>query len=63
MQKTTIQIQKITQEKLKRIGTMNDTYDTLISRLVEEHELLKRMDFFVEAQHEVARKGRFVELD
>lgn len=63
MQKTTIQIEKMTQEKLKRVGTMNDTYDSVINKLIEEHERLKKRDLLVETQHEIAKKGKFVELD
>lgn len=42
---------------------MNDTYDSLINRLIEEHELLRKRDFLVETQHAIAKKGKFVELD
>ena len=63
METTTIQLTKSTQEKLKSVGTMADTYDTLIRRLIEEHERMKRIDILVETQHEIAKKGRFVELD
>ena len=63
METTTIQLTKSTQEKLKSVGTMADTYDTLIRRLIEEHEKMKRIDILVETQHEIAKKGRFVELD
>ena len=63
METTTIQLTKSTQEKLKSVGTMADTYDTLISRLIEEHERMRRINILVETQHEIAKKGRFVELD
>ena len=63
METTTIQLTKSTQEKLKSVGTMADTYDSLIRRLIEEHERMKRIDTLVETQHEIAKKGRFVELD
>lgn len=63
MQTTTIQIMKSTQQKLKEVGTMADTYDILIRRLIEEHEKMKRIDILVETQHKIAAKGRFVELD
>lgn len=63
METTTIQLTKSTQEKLKSVGTMADTYDTLIRRLIEEHERMKRIDILVETQHEIAKKGKFVELD
>ena len=63
MQKTTIQLEKSTQQRLKTLGTMNDTYDSLINKLIEEHELLKRRDHLVETQHTIAKKGTFMELD
>lgn len=63
MQKTTIQIEKSTQEKLKNVGNMNDTYDSVINRLIEEHKQLKKIDFLVETQHKIAKEGKFVELD
>lgn len=63
MQQTTIQITKQTQERLKNVGLMKDTYDSLINRLIWEHEILMKIDFFVETQHEIAKTGKFVELD
>ena len=63
MEKTTIQIDKSTVEKLRHVGTMNDTYNTLILRLIEEYERLKRIDIFVETQHETAKEGKFAELN
>lgn len=63
MQKTSIQLEKSTVEKLKVVGTMGDTYDILIQRLIEEHMKMKRIDFFVENQHRIAKEGKFVELD
>ena len=47
---------------LKEIGTMDDTYDRLLRRLVEEHKRLQRIDFLVEYQHKIANEGTFVEL-
>ncbi len=60
--KTTIQVERETQQKLKSIGSMNDTYDSLINKLIQEHERIARIDFFVETQNEIAKKGKFVEL-
>ena len=62
MQKTTIQLEKSTAEKLRGVGTMEDTYDTVILKLLEEYMKMKRIDLFVEAQHEKVKKGKFVEL-
>jgi len=63
MEKTTIQLEKSTTDKLKHVGNMGDTYDTVILKLIEEHMRMKIIDLFVEAQHEKAREGKFVELD
>ncbi|MBL7160245.1 MAG: hypothetical protein ISS93_00120 [Candidatus Aenigmarchaeota archaeon] len=63
MQKTTIQLEKSTVEKLKNVGTMGDTYDTVIRNLVEEHMRIRRRDFLVETQHRIAKEGKFTELD
>ncbi len=63
MQKTTIMIEKSTQEKLKQIGTMEDTYDSLLNKLIEEHEVMRKMNLLVETQYEIAKKGNFVELE
>jgi len=63
MQKTTIQLEKSTAEKLRGLGVMGDTYDTLIQRLMEEYMIMKKIDVFVEAQHKTAKEGKFAELD
>jgi len=63
MQKTTIQLDKSTAEKLKDLGVMGDTYDTLIQKLMEEYMKMKRIDIFVETQHKRAKEGKFAELD
>ena len=63
METTTIQIMKSTQHKLKSVGTMADTYDTLIRRLIEEHERMKMAEVLVETQHRIAKEANFVEID
>ena len=63
MQKTTIQIETKTRDKLRSIGKMEDTYDSLIERLVEFYEEALKRDEFVETQHKIAKSGKFVELD
>ncbi len=63
MQKTTKQLDKSTAEKLKDLGVMGDTYDTLIQKLMEEYMRMKKIDVFVETQHRIAKEGKFVELD
>ncbi|MBI3190892.1 hypothetical protein HYZ41_04275 [archaeon] len=62
MSKTSIQIEDKTRNRLKSIGTMEDTYDTLIERLVRFYEEALKNDYFVETQHRIARSGRFTEL-
>lgn len=63
MSKTTIQIEDKTRDKLKSIGKMEDTYDSLIERLVRMYEEMRKRDYFVETQHKIAKEGKFVELD
>jgi len=63
MPKTTIQIETKTRDKLKSLGTMEDTYDTLIEKLVEAYKEMQKKDFFVETQHKIAKTGKFMELD
>ena len=62
MAKTSIQIEDKTRDKLKSLGKMEDTYDSLIERLVRFYEEALRNDYFVETQHKIARSGKFVEL-
>jgi len=62
MAKTTIQIEKSTQDKLKQAGSMDDTYDSVINKLLASKEKMERVDFLVETQHRIAKEGRFVEL-
>ena len=63
MSKTTIQVEAKTRDRLKSLGTMEDTYDTLIEKLVEAYEEMRKRENFVEAQHRIAKTGNFVELD
>ena len=63
MAKTSIQLEPKTRDKLRSLGTMEDTYDSLIERLVKFYEEAIRNDYFVETQHRIAKSGKFVELD
>ena len=63
MAKTTIQLEEKTRDRLKRLGTMSDTYDLLIKKLVEFYEEAHKRENFVETQHNLAKVGKFVELD
>ena len=42
MAKTTIQIENKTRDRLKSIGSMEDTYDSLLEKLIEFYEEAKR---------------------
>ncbi len=63
MAKTSIQIESRTRDRLKGVGTMEDTYDSLIERLVKFYEEAVSNNYFVETQHRIAKSGRFVGLD
>lgn len=63
MPKTSIQIEAKTRNRLKSLGTMEDTYDSLIERLIEFYEDALKAEHFVEMQHRIAKSGKFVELD
>ncbi len=63
MSKTTIQVETETRDKLRSIGKMEDTYDSLIERLVEFYDEALKREKFVETQHKIAKSGKFVELD
>ena len=62
MTKTTIQIENKTRDRLKSIGSMEDTYDSLLEKLIEFYEEAKRSDYFVETQHKIVKSGKFTEL-
>ena len=63
MAKTTIQLEEKTRDRLKRLGAMTDTYDSLIDRLVGFYEDARKKENFVDVQHKLAKTGKFVELD
>jgi len=63
MAKTTIQVEEKTRDRLKSVGMMSDTYDSLIERLVEFYEEARKRERFVDIQHTRAKTGTFVELD
>ena len=63
MPKTTIQIDTKTRDTLKGLGTMEDSYDTLIAKLVMAYKEMQKRDFFTETQHTIAKTGKFMELD
>jgi hypothetical protein len=59
MEETTIQIKKITREKLKKIGSKGQTYDEIIENLLE---IGKRVMFFDELD-KIADSEEFIPLD
>ncbi len=59
MEETTIQIKKITREKLKKIGRKGETYDDIIENLLE---IGKRVMFFDELD-KIADSEEFIPLD
>lgn len=63
MTKTSIQIESKTRDRLRGLGKMEDTYDSLIERLVKLHEEALKNDYLVETQHKIAKSEKFVELD
>lgn len=38
MPKATLKIEASTRDRLKKLGNMEDTFDTVICRLIDEHE-------------------------
>ena len=63
MAKTTIQLEEKTRDRLKKLGAMTDTYDSLIDRLVEFYEDARKKEIFVDVHHKLAKTGKFSELD
>lgn len=59
MSLTTIQIEKMTREELKRYGSKGEKYDQIIKRLIE---LAKRHEFY-ERQKRILETEEFVPLD
>ena len=43
MPKATLKIEVSTRDRLKQIGSMDDTFDSVICRLLDEHEELKNL--------------------
>lgn len=50
---TTIQISVKTKEELSKIGTMSDTYDSVISRLIKEHYNLNIQPYLTQLKESV----------
>lgn len=43
MTKATLKIEERTRDKLKKLGTMSDTFDSVICRLIDEHYELEEL--------------------
>jgi len=59
MDQTTIQIKKVTRDKLKSVGRKDQTYDDIVENLLE---MTKRIRFFNELD-KIADNEEFVLLD
>jgi hypothetical protein len=58
---TTIQIKKQTREELRKIGTMGDDYDSVIERLIIEHNRNKLGEYGAKFIRE--HKDEFVNIN
>jgi hypothetical protein len=41
MSKATLKIESTTRDRLKKLGSMEDTFDTVIVRLLDEHDAIE----------------------
>jgi hypothetical protein len=41
MTKATLKIESTTRDRLKKLGSMEDTFDTVIVRLLDEHDAIE----------------------
>jgi hypothetical protein len=41
MTKATLKIEASTRDRLKKLGSMEDTFDTVICRLIDEHDAIE----------------------
>ena len=61
MTKTTIQIKSSVRDELKKLGDMDDDYNSVIERLIREHNRNKLVDYSKKVIEE--RKEDFVDID
>ena len=61
MSTTTIQINKEVRDELKKVGDMGDDYNSVIEKLIREHNRNKLVDYSRKVVEE--RKEEFVGLD
>ncbi len=61
MSTTTIQIKKEVRDELKKVGNMDDDYNSVIEKLIREHNRNKLVEYSRKVVKE--RKKDFVSLD
>ncbi len=61
MSTTTIQIKKDIRDELKKVGNMDDDYNSVIEKLIREHNRNKLVEYSRKVVEE--RKEDFVSLD
>lgn len=61
MTKTTIQIKSSVRDELKKLGDMDDDYNSVIERLIREHNKNRLVDYSKKVVDE--RKEDFVDID
>lgn len=61
MTKTTIQIKSSVRDELKKLGDMDDDYNSVIERLIREHNRNRLVDYSKKVVDE--RKEDFVDID
>jgi hypothetical protein len=44
MSKATLKIEASTRDRLKKLGTMDDTFDSVIVMLLDEHDVKKKRE-------------------
>lgn len=61
MTKTTIQIKSSVRDELKKLGDMDDDYNSVIERLIREHNRNRLVDYSKKVVKE--RKEDFVDIN
>ncbi len=61
MSNTTIQIKEDVRDDLKKIGNMDDDYNSVIKKLIKEHNRNKLVEYSQKIVEE--RKEEFVDMD
>jgi len=61
MSKTTIQVKKEVRDELKKLGSMGDDYNSVIEKLIREHNRNRLVEYGRKIVEE--RKEDFVDID